>query len=179
VRPVIPMDEDIRERLQRGQHREAFDLLMPRYQDKIFRLAYSVLGNRALAEETTQDIFIRIWKALGGFRGQSSLSTWIYTVARNTCFTAAKSNAAHAPLLRDIPAQLHAPEHDIDWQFLISQLPEKYRQVLMLYYMEDRSYDEVAQLLDLPMGTVKTNLHRARKELAEAVLAQRMTKGAG
>ncbi|HEV2687197.1 MAG TPA: sigma-70 family RNA polymerase sigma factor [Bryobacteraceae bacterium] len=174
------MDEDIRARLEEGQYRQAFELLMPRYQHKVFRLAYSMLGNRALAEETTQDIFIRIWKALAGYRGQSSLSTWIYSVARNTCLTALKRNAASLLPLEAIRVDSRvggSSEHGIDWQRLLSQLPEKYRQVLVLFYMQDKSYDEVARLLDLPMGTVKTNLHRARKELAAVVLASRLTEG--
>ena len=62
----------------------------------------------------------------------------------------------------------------VDLEALVAQLPEKHRQVLRLYYMEEKSYDEVARLLDLPMGSVKTYLHRARKQLAEAVARSRM-----
>jgi len=174
------MDEEIHSRLEQRRYREAFELLMPRYQNKVFRLAYSMLGNAALAEETTQDIFIRIWKALAGYRGQSSISTWIYTIARNACLTAMKVNAARSAPLRHTEVYLPVRAtggHGIDWEHLLSQLPEKYRQVLLLFYMEDKSYDEVAQLLDLPMGTVKTYLHRARKDLAAAVMESKMAKG--
>src|SRR5437763_14305808 len=88
------MEQEIRARLDAGEYSEAFDLLMSHFQDKVFRLAYSMLGNEALAEETAQDVFIRIWKALGSYRGQSSLSTWIYSIARNTCLTALSGLAA-------------------------------------------------------------------------------------
>jgi RNA polymerase sigma-70 factor (ECF subfamily) len=138
-----------------------------------------MLGNAALAEETSQDIFIRIWKALPGFRGQSSISTWIYSIARNACLTAMQVSAAHAVAMEEIKVQpvVRTSDHGVDWQLLLSQLPEKYRQVLVLFYMEDKSYDEVARLLDLPMGTVKTYLHRARKDLAAAVVESKMAKG--
>jgi RNA polymerase sigma-70 factor (ECF subfamily) len=174
------MDQEIHARLKERHYREAFELLMPRYQNKVFRLAYSMLGNTALAEETTQDIFIRIWKALACYRGQSSISTWIYTIARNACLTAMKVNAARPVPLEQTQVKLPSRAsgaHGIDWEHLLSQLPEKYRQVLVLFYMEDKAYDEVAKLLDLPMGTVKTYLHRARKDLAAAVMESKMAKG--
>lgn len=181
------MEQEIRARLNAGKHSEAFDLLMSHFQDKVFHLAYSMLGNEALAEETAQDVFIRIWKALGSYRGDSSLSTWIYSIARNTCFTAvrrfaiARTISIEAPGIRRI-AELSAPatparQTDLDVIFLLSELPENYRQVLMLFYMEEKSYDEVSQLLGLPMGTVKTYLHRARKQLAVAALEARMKQG--
>ena len=67
---------------------EEFDQIVRDYQDKIFRLAFSMLGDRAAAEESAQEALLRIWRGLPGFRGASSLSTWIYTITRNTCLTA-------------------------------------------------------------------------------------------
>ena len=180
------MDEEIRERLDEQKYREAFELLMPQYQNKVFRLAYSMLGNVALAEETAQDIFIRIWKALAGYRGQASLSTWIYSIARNTCLSALRTNAAKVASLDEarvrfrVEASQHqtvSGERGIDWQQMLAEVPDKYRQALVLFYMEDKSYDEVARLLDLPMGTVKTYLHRARKSLAVAVMNSKISDG--
>jgi RNA polymerase sigma-70 factor (ECF subfamily) len=140
VRPLITVEQEIGARLDEHRYREAFELLMPQYQNKVFRLAYSMLGNAALAEETSQDIFIRIWKALPGFRGQSSISTWIYSIARNACLTAMQVNAAHAVAMEEIKVQpvVRTSDHGVDWQLLLSQLPEKYRQVLVLFYMEDK-----------------------------------------
>src|SRR5712692_6365347 len=180
------MEHEIRARLDQQRYPEAFELLMSLYQNKVFRLAYSMLGNPAVAEEASQDIFIRVWKALAGYRGQSSLSTWIYSIARNTCLTAIKTNAVKPASLEEPKIRLQAEarqsatvdrERGIDWEFLLSELPEKYRQVLVLFYMEDKSYDEVARLLDLPMGTVKTYLHRARKDLAAAVMKSKILEG--
>jgi len=156
----------------------SFDELLGAYQDKVFRLCCAMLGNRALAEETAQDVFVRIWKALPGYRGEASLSTWIYSIARNTCLTAIKSKAIRAAESLEIPGVRRAaershsnppqPDHTPDLMRLIADLPDHYRQVVLLFYMQDKSYDEVALMLDLPLGTVKTYLHRARLQLTEA-----------
>lgn len=182
------MEQEIRARLDAGEYPEAFDLMMLHFQDKVFRLAYSMLGNQALAEETAQDVFVRIWKALGSYRGHSSLSTWIYAIARNTCLTAIGVLAAKRTVSMEAPGVQRAAEVgfptapardiDIDLMSLISELPENYRRVLTLFYMEEKSYEDVSRLLGLPMGTVKTYLHRARKQLAAAAVKARMKQGA-
>jgi RNA polymerase sigma-70 factor (ECF subfamily) len=181
------MDEEIRTHIGEKRYPEAFELVLAQYQNKVFRLAYSMLGNRALAEDAAQEIFVRIWRSLPGYRGLASVSTWIYAIARNTCLTALKSSAVRRTISLDEPHVRAAAETRIaghheaapgpDLPYLVSQLPEKYRQVIMLFYMEERSYEEVARLLDLPMGTVKTYLHRAKKELAAAMSRGTMTEG--
>jgi RNA polymerase sigma-70 factor (ECF subfamily) len=183
-----PMDEEIRACLAGKRYTEAFELVLSQYQNKIFRLAYSILANRELAEETAQEIFVRIWRALPGYRGLASISTWIYTIARNTCLTVLKNGSGRRTLSLDEPRVRDAAERrrallagdDLrgpDLEYLVSQLPEKYRRVIRLYYMEERSYEEVARLLDLPLGTVKTYLHRAKKELAAAMKQNKITEG--
>lgn len=149
------------------------------YQDKVFRLCYAMLGDRARAEEVCQEVFVRIWKALPGFRGDASVSTWIYSIARNACLTARHSRGSRPGLSLENPsirleaerewASSQKPDRRPDVLGLVSELPDKYREVVLLFYMEERSYEEVASMLDLPLGTVKTLLHRARKQLAEAV----------
>src|ERR1041385_8452755 len=88
------MEQEIRACLDQKRYREAFDLLLAEYRNKVFRLCSSMLGDSTQAEDLAQDVFMRIWKALAGFRGQSSLSTWIYAITRNTCLTAIQSAAA-------------------------------------------------------------------------------------
>lgn len=181
------MDEEIRTHLEQKQYAEAFELVMGRYQNKVFRLAFAMLGNRALAEEAAQDIFVRIWRALPGYRGLSSLSTWIFAISRNACLTSGKATAGRTALSLDEPEVRIAAEvqhavaptalHGTDLRELIAQLPDNYRQVITLFYMEEKSYIQVAQLLDLPIGTVKTYLHRAKKELARAVIESKMKGG--
>jgi RNA polymerase sigma-70 factor (ECF subfamily) len=169
------MDQEIRAHLEQERWTEAFDLVVRQYQTKVFHLAFSMLGNREQAEDAAQEVFIRVWRALPGYRGLASVSTWVYSIARNACLTALKSAGARrtvsledpgtrtaAEKRTDPPSRPHAP----DLQRLVEELPEKQRQVVMLFYMEEKSYEEVSRLLGIPMGTVKTHLHRARKELA-------------
>lgn len=161
---------------------QAFERLLDEYRDKVFRLACSLLHDPTSAEDATQDIFLRIWKALPGFRGDSSLSTWIYAIARNVCLTRRRIAAAHRTFTLDearaaeIPARATPAGADSEMQALIARLPSRYRDVLVLFYLEDRSYQQVALALDLPMGTVKTYLHRAKQELALLLSAQTARK---
>jgi RNA polymerase sigma-70 factor, ECF subfamily len=165
---------------------EKFERIVREYQDKIFRLSYSLLRDRAAAEETTQDVLLRIWKGLQGFRSESSLSTWIYAITRNTCITALNGQSLQSVSLEEPKAQHQAEHRALDhWLMpeqpnaadLLNRLPAKYRQVVALFYMQEKSYDEVARMLDLPVGTVKTYLFRARKSLAEELARERAMKG--
>ncbi len=173
-----PMEEDIRQRLEARQFDEAFSMVFERFKDKVFRLAYSILRDEALAEDLAQEVFVKVWKHLPGYHGGASLSTWIYAISRNTCLTELKKRSArptvslHAPELADgidrIPALRSADAEsglEMDIQTLLAQLPERYRRVMVLFYLEQKSYEEVAALLGLPVGTVKTFLFRAKKEL--------------
>ncbi len=172
------MDDAIRQHLAAGNLREAFERVVELYSSKIFHLALSLLHNDAQAEDMTQDILVRIWKGLPGYHAGASLSTWIYTIARNTCLTELKKRGARptvsldAPefetILDAVPALQTADRQsgiEMDVQHLLGQLPDKYRQVITLFYLEAKSYDEVSALLGLPLGTVKTFLYRAKKEL--------------
>ena len=171
------MDEDIRTYLDAGRYREAFELLLDRYQHKAFRLAYSMLGDQASAEEMTQDTFLRIWKALPSYRGDASLSTWIYAITRNRCLTGRKALRERQAVSIEEPGVKAAVDSWLatkpegrqslpDSAMLLAQLSPPYREVLSLFYLEEKSYEEVAAMLGLPIGTVKTYLHRARKQLA-------------
>jgi len=151
---------------------QEFERLLDEYRDKVFRLACSLLGNQASAEDATQEIFLKTWRALPGFRGQSSVSTWIYAIARNTCLTRRRMEGARRVFSLDEARAAEIPSHQspdgpgADLRAQIARLPPKYGSVLVLFYLEDRSYQQVALALDLPLGTVKTYLHRAKKELA-------------
>jgi RNA polymerase sigma-70 factor (ECF subfamily) len=168
------MDDDLQELVGQSRYREAFELLLARYQNKVFRLAYSMLGNEALAEEAAQDIFVRVWKALPVYNGRASVSTWLYAISRNACLSALRKQAARreSPLAETAEPRSSDRVMQVDVSALLARLPEVYRRVLTLFYLEEKSYQEVAQMLDLPMGTVKTHLHRAKKEAA-AMLASR------
>jgi RNA polymerase sigma-70 factor, ECF subfamily len=177
--PASQADADIELRLQSGQYREALTLLLPRYRDKVFRLCFSMLRDRALAEDTTQDIFMRVWRALPGFARKSALSTWIYAITRNACLSEIRKRRPSVSLDATDDdegydaevAALAATDSDdsatTSVAQVLDQLPERYRQAVILFYMEDKSYDQTAAILGLPLGTVKALLHRGRKRLIE------------
>jgi RNA polymerase sigma-70 factor (ECF subfamily) len=177
-------DADIHERLQAKQYREALALLLPRYRDKVFRLTFSMLRDRAWAEDTTQDIFLRVWRALPGFAGQSQLSTWIYAISKNACLSELRKRRPTVSLdldddeYRPEIAGLAAPDADdsatVSVTQLLDKLPVRYRQAVTLFYMEDKSYEQTAASLGLPLGTVKALLHRARKRLIELTQEQQV-----
>jgi len=175
--PASPADAQISEHLQAKQYREAFGILLPHYRDRVFRLTFSMLRDRTVAEDTTQDIFLRIWRALPGFAGQSQLSTWIYAISKNACLSELRKRRPQVSLDTDEEEQsadvraLATEDADdsatVSVGQLLDQLPERYRQAVVLFYMEDKSYEQTAESLGLPLGTVKALLHRARKRLIE------------
>lgn len=170
-------DADIHELLQVKKYRDAFALLVPRYRDKVFRLTFSMLHNHAMAEDTTQDVLLRVWRALPGYAAQASLSTWIYAISRNACLSELRKKRPMISMDGDEDeynpevAALAAPDPDdsatVSVSQLLDQLPQRYRQAVTLFYMEDKSYEQTAASLGLPLGTVKALLHRARKRLIE------------
>ena len=168
--PASQADAQIQERLAAKQYREAFGILLPHYRDRVFRLTFSMLRDRALAEDTTQDIFLRVWRALPGFAGQSQLSTWIYAISKNACLSELRKRRPQVSLDSDEDEQSAEDADDsatVSVGQLLDQLPERYRQAVVLFYMEDKSYEQTAESLGLPLGTVKALLHRARKRLIE------------
>jgi RNA polymerase sigma-70 factor, ECF subfamily len=150
----------------------SFERIVEEYQGRVFRLACSILRNEAAAEDAAQEVFIKVWKALPKFQGQSSLSTWIYAISRNTCLSRLKRERIRETLPLEeaksaaVPSRHSDAAEDREIRALVDHLPEKFRQVLVMFYFEERSYEQVAEALALPMGTVKTYLYRAKKELA-------------
>ncbi|MCW5981800.1 MAG: sigma-70 family RNA polymerase sigma factor [Bryobacteraceae bacterium] len=168
------MEDRVRQHLAAGRFLEAFELLVPSLQHKVFRLAFSLLRDEGLAQDAAQDAFLRVWRALPYFEGRSSPSTWVYAIARNVCFSRARTLAADNRLGEShsdppTPAPARA---SIDLELALRRLPGKYRQALELFYFEDKSCETVARMLDLPVATVKTHLRRARKQLRDALEEQ-------
>jgi RNA polymerase sigma-70 factor, ECF subfamily len=167
----VPMDEDLRQWLARGQRRRAFDALVERYRVKVFRLVSSIVGNPARAEEVAQDTFLKIWLALDTYDGRAALSTWIYTIARNTALTHRRSESYRAvqPLdaASDRVSQLPPPAELLDIDRMMARLPEEQQEAVRLYYLQERSIEDVAGMMDVPEGTVKSYLYRARRALAK------------
>ena len=185
-RPSVAMerDADLLEALRSGDHRAVLEGLMERYRQKVMNLAFSILRNEALAEDLSQTVFVKAWQALPRFDGRAALSTWLYTITRNTCLTAVEKERRLVPLEDFVEVadddgdpmlfgrESAGPETsgqaaaEYDVTKLLDQLPEPYRRVVVLFYLEDRSCEEVGELLSMPTGTVKALLHRGRKKLA-------------
>ena len=173
---AAPQDADIVALLQSGAHERAFGLLLARYQAKVYRLCCTLLRDPSAAQDAAQESLVRIWKALASYDQRASLSTWMYAITRNRCLTAIERRRDLVSLSEpDVEAEalaLGGADREPDDQFellreLVNLLPERYRRALTLFYYEDRSVSEVASMLGMPEGTVKTNLHRARAALAE------------
>src|SRR5882724_2867323 len=178
-------DDDIQICLKQKHYSDAFELLLSRYRNKMIRLAYSMLGDLALAEDTAQDAGVRIWRALPAYRGESSISTWVYAITRNTSLSALASmkrrstrvpRSSDDPELRRIAENIPVREEHsgLDLSGVLQQIPDNHRQAVMLFYMEDKSYGEVAAMMGLPIGTVRTYLHRAKRALAQALLEEKL-----
>jgi RNA polymerase sigma-70 factor, ECF subfamily len=174
-------DQDIVELLRGGAVEAAFERLVDRYERKVYRLCCSLLRDSDQAQDAAQESLVRVWKALSKYDQRASLSTWIYTITRNRCLTAIERRRDLDSLSDpDVEheaeaAQAVGPQGEQDHlavlRELVDALPERYRRVLTLFYYEERSVAEVAQMLGQPEGTVKTNLYRARAALVEQLRA--------
>jgi len=171
------------ERCQRG-HADAFRELVDRYQARIFNMAYRMLHNREEAEDITQEAFLNVFRAIDSFKGDR-FSPWIYKIASNLCLDHLRRRRlptvsldapvnADMDVAREIADNTSLPEEEalsealgIDIQRAIDSLPERYRVVTVLRHIEDLSYEEIAEVLGIPLGTVKTRLFRAREMLRE------------
>ena len=169
-------DDRLHELVRQRSYGEAFEGLLQRYQDKVLRLAFSYTRDRARAEELAQDVFVKIWQVLPRFDGRASLSTWLYAITRNTCLSALRYDARRRMQPLDEAGERAAGVPDaragaepLDVRRLVDALPEAQRRVITLFYLEDRSLREVGLMLDMPEGTVKSHLHRARRALAGAL----------
>jgi RNA polymerase sigma-70 factor, ECF subfamily len=179
ARHLLRDDErDVLAACRRGE-REAFDLLVERYQRDVYRLCYRYLGNHEDANDMAQEAFFKAYRGIHGFRGDSAFATWLYRIAVNSClnFRAARKPAEELPEgLPDprerAPERLLEEEQQRQIRAAVSRLPEKQRATLILKIYHELSHEEVAKILGSTVGTVKANLFHAlvnlRKLVAEA-----------
>ena len=176
-RPLAPSNPDAEDVARaRAGDEEAFRRLVDRYRDRAYGLALRIVRSPSEAEEVAQDAFVRVWRALPGFRGESSFSTWLHRIVARRAF----DRAATLKLRRNRETVLEAaPEPGLDdagtdaatfsrarlVERLMAGLSETQRAVVTLFYYEDRSVEDVAQILSMPVNTVKTHLSRARAAL--------------
>ena len=171
-------DASLVDRLQRGDPR-AFEDLVIAYQHRVFGVALRMLGNRAEAEELAQEVFLRVHRAIGEFRGEAKLSTWLYAIASRLCLNRLASGewrmARHGDqALTRLASRESSPVEEVERSELetalhraIAELGEERRIVVVLRDLEGLSYEEIATALELELGTVRSRLHRARMDLRE------------
>jgi RNA polymerase sigma-70 factor, ECF subfamily len=155
--------------------REVYDAHAPR----VYRLIHRLTGDDALAEEFTQDTFVKVFTSLASFRGESGLGTWIHRVAVTMSLNGLRARKRHATRevaldgVGPIPAPDRSPDPDLRERLreAIDALPEIYRLPVVLFDIEGFSHAEIARLVGIPEGTCKSRLMRARAQLRETLAA--------
>ena len=171
----------------RGGDLDAFEALVRLYEKRVFALAVRMCGSREDAAEASQEAFLAAWQGLAFFRGESSFSTWLYRLTSNACVDLLRREGRHraaaGPSLDDeeagldVPDQTLSPQDEAERRELresidrgLEALTPEHRQVLVLREMHQLSYDEIADVLSLDVGTVKSRISRARKQLRNFLL---------
>ena len=180
------VDQQLVERVQRGD-KHAFDLLVSKYQRKLGRLISRFVRDPAEAEDVTQDAFIKAYRALPGFRGESAFYTWLYRIGINTAKNHLLANKRRAPTSTPFDAEeaesfegaglldeVSTPDNVLMRQqggcaveASLAQLPDDLRSALTLREIEGLSYEEIASVMNCPIGTVRSRIFRAREAVAE------------
>ena len=164
------------ERAVAGEER-AFAELVTRYQTAVYNLAYRMLGDSAEAEDAAQEVFLRMYRRLATYDARHRFSTWVLSIASHYCIDLLRRKRPWLVPLENIQNWMRARgrgpeaialahEQQDAVRALLARLPEHYRLVLLLRYWHDLGYEEIAQVVDLPVSTIKARLHRARNALA-------------
>lgn len=179
-------DLQLIERVQQGD-KSSFDALMRRHEKKAYQYAYRLTQNQDDACDIVADAFVRVHAALKNFRGQSAFGTWLYRIITNCALDFKKKDKSSRTVSIEAPsfaggqemqrqfedegpgpdelAERNAREHSV--QQALSKMPEYQQAMLVMYHVENMSYEEIADALDLPLGTVKSRLNRARLALRD------------
>ena len=180
------IDHLLVERAQRGDKR-AFELLVEKYQRKLARLVSRLVRDPGEAEDVTQEAFIKAYRALPSFRGDSAFYTWLYRIGINTAKNYLVATGRRAPTSTEVDAEeaesfesgeqlrdINTPESLLLSKEIastvnaaIESLPEELRSAIQLRELEGMSYEEIAKLMDCPIGTVRSRIFRAREAIAE------------
>ncbi len=189
MNPSASDDHLLIERSQKGD-RTAFDDLIRKHERRAYQYAFRLTSNPEEAADVVADAFVRVFSALQNFKGQSAFSTWLYRILTNCFLDMRKKERSRAAM--SLEAALMTEEGELERQVedpgatpldeaerqeranrvesAVGQLPEYQRAMIVMYHAEGLSYEEIAEALDLPIGTVKSRLNRARLSLRELLV---------
>lgn len=186
---AVYTDEEIAQSVQSGET-ERFGVLIERYEAKLTRYGRRFLSNRADITDLVQDIFIATYQNIQSFDPTQKFSSWIYRIAHNSFVNALKKNTRNPLTFFDFDTFLPHPVYENpdesererqdvrdSLEKVLDQIPQKYKEVLILIYLEELSYKEVADILKVPIGTIGVRLRRGREVLREAYLTQQEPYG--
>ena len=185
------IDQQLVERAQSGDKR-AFELLVIKYQRKVERLLSRLIRDQAEIEDVAQESFIKAYRALAGFRGDSAFYTWLYRIAVNTAKNYLVTQGKKAPTTTDFDAEeaegfedavglrdIATPDAELATKQIaeivnntIDKLPEELRTAITLREIDGLSYEEISEIMDCPIGTVRSRIFRAREAVAEKLRPQ-------
>ncbi len=182
-------DEMLIQRSQKGD-RSAFDMLVHKHEARAYQYAFRLTRDPEDASDIVSEAFVRVYNALQNFKGQASFGTWLYRILTN-CFLDMRKKERNRPV-SSLESVLRTPEGEVERQvedpgptplesterkerarsieFAVSQLAEYQRAMIVMYHAESMSYEEISAVLDLPIGTVKSRLNRARISLRELLM---------
>jgi RNA polymerase sigma-70 factor (ECF subfamily) len=176
---VVSEDELLVRRVQKGEW-DAFEILVLKYQERIFRVVRRFLGDGEQVEDLAQEVFIRAYRSVGSFEGKSSFYTWLYKIALNTCRNHYRSIGRRPEgatvdgeaIFEKLAGREGGPEKDAFraefWDVVsrsMEELPREQREVIVLCDLEGLSYEEIAGIVDSPVGTVRSRVFRGRRAL--------------
>jgi RNA polymerase sigma-70 factor, ECF subfamily len=187
VAPEVDVDQQLVERVQKGDKR-AFDLLVIKYQHKIFAVISRFIRDHAEVQDVAQDAFIKAYRALPNFRGESAFYTWMYRIAINTAKNYLVARNRRPPSSdvdvddaeffagNDAMHEMNTPERNLlrdELQTVIDQafrdLPDDLRMAVTLREIDGLSYEEIAEAMDCPIGTVRSRIFRAREAIDKKI----------
>ena len=171
--PDQPSEDELVDGCRRGNLR-AYERLYYVHSSRMKSIAFHVLGNQSDAEDAVQETFLKIYRSVKGFGGQSSLATWIYRILLNTCYDHGrkKQRLKEKPEVPDLPSKSDVPLR-ISLEKAIDALNERHRTVFLLFEVEGLKHSEIGAILSVPEGTSRTWLFEAKRELKRMLMESR------
>jgi RNA polymerase sigma-70 factor (ECF subfamily) len=177
-----PDDLELVRLAQQGDER-AFEVLIERYKNRVFGLIVRTITDRQRADDLAQEVFLRVYRGLPYFRGEARFSTWLYRIVANLCHQAREARGVREVRLEAPAGESGRPQLEIGvrdtaftdlelcdrLQKALATLPSQHRLLVAGHYLEGVSYEDLAEMFDVPLGTVKTSLHRAKRRLRQVL----------